>query len=84
MSSDLARAAFWPLRAGAAILCKFRTRRSALSVTSEHVFVCRRYVSMESFAISAPVARSDGVDPGGASPGHQGSSTFVTIWNGKG
>src|SRR5919107_6322072 len=38
-------------------------RRSPKSATSEHVFVCRRYVSMESLAISAPLARSRDVDP---------------------
>jgi hypothetical protein len=32
-------------------------RRSPKSATSEHVFVCRRYVSMESLAISASIAR---------------------------
>jgi hypothetical protein len=41
-------------------------RRSAMSPTSEHVFVCKRYVSMESLAILAPVARLSDVDPGSA------------------
>ena len=39
-------------------------RRSAKPPTSEHVFVCERYVSMESLAIFAPVARPGDVDPG--------------------
>ena len=39
-------------------------RWSVMSPISEHVFVCKRYVSMESLAIFAPVARSDDVDPG--------------------
>lgn len=39
-------------------------RRSVVPPTSEHVFVCKRYVSMESLAIFAPVARSGDTDPG--------------------
>src|SRR5918998_2539783 len=51
-------------------------RRSAMSAISEHVFVCRRYVSMDSLAISAPVARLGDVDPGVAPPRTPG---FVII-----
>jgi hypothetical protein len=58
-------------------------RRSPKSATSEHVFVCRRYVSMESLAISAPLARATWTWAW-LYCGHQGSSSFVTIWNGKG
>ena len=48
-------------------------RRSAMSAISEYVFVCRRYVSMDSLAISAPVARLGDVDPGVAPPRTPGS-----------
>jgi ribonuclease P protein component len=41
-------------------------RRSALPAISEHVYVCSRYVSMESLAVSVPVARSGDVDRGAA------------------
>src|SRR4051794_10968891 len=35
-----------------------------MSPTSEHVFVCKRYVSMESLAILVPVTRLSYGDPG--------------------
>ena len=47
--------------------------------------MCRRYVSMESLAISR-AGRSIGQrgPERGFAEGHHGSPSFVTIWNGKG